>query len=214
MAIYLLWYTFEMKIAILGGSFDPPHLGHIFMARQIKETFGMDEVWLMPLFKQGFDRFFEKKLSSYEDRFEMVKLLEDDFIKASTFEKDENPSSRTIETLEKLIKKYPNDEFFWVMGTDQLINIQKYFEWEKIIKNHNLIIFPREYLLPDLHEIVLKNLNEDKIPENVYVMDAKDLILTNLSSTKIRNRAQKGLPIDYMVSKEVYDFIKLKNLYV
>jgi len=203
-----------MKIAILGGSFDPPHLGHVFMARQIKETFGMDEVWLMPLFKQGFDRFFEKKLSSYEDRLEMCKLIENEFIKSSTFEKDENPSSRTIETLEKLRLKYPKDEFFWVMGTDQLLNIQKYFEWEKIIKNHNLIIFPREYLLPDLHEIVLKNINLEKVPINIFVMDAKDLILTNISSTKIRNRVHKKLPVDYMVSNEVDNFIKSNKLYI
>lgn len=211
----MLWYTLvNMRIAVLGGSFDPPHLGHIFMARQIKETYNIDEVWLLPLFKQGFDRFFEKKLSSFEDRYAMCKLIENEFIKASTFEKDENPSSRTIETLEKLIISYPNDEFFWVMGTDQLINIQKYYEWEKIVKKQNLIIFPREYLLPDLHEIVLKNLNVKKIPENIFVMDSKDLILTNISSTKIRNRVNKNLPIDYMVSKEVNNFIKLNKLYV
>ncbi len=203
-----------MKIAVLGGSFDPPHLGHIFIARQIKETFNMDEVWLLPLFEQGFDRFFEKKLSSFEDRYKMAKFLENDFIKASTFEKDENPSSRTIDTLEKLKSKYPNDDFFWVMGTDQLVSIQKYFQWEKITNNHNLIIFPREYLLPDLHEVVLKSLNVKKISKNIFVMDSKDLILTNISSTKIRNRAKKGLPIDYMVSKEVQNYIKSNKLYV
>lgn len=202
-----------MRIAILGGSFDPPHLGHIFMARQIKETYNLDAVWLLPLFKQGFDRFFEKKLSCYDFRLQMCKLIENSFIKASTFERDENPNSRTIETLEKLSVKYPEDDFFWVMGTDQLINIQKYFQWEKIIKKHNLIIFPREYLLPDLNEIVLKSLNVQEIPKNIYVMDAKDLILTNLSSTKIRNRVENDLPIDYMVSPQVNNFIKLNKLY-
>lgn len=203
-----------MKIAILGGSFDPPHLGHIFMARQIKEKFHMDEVWLLPLFKQGFDRFFEKKLSSFEDRLAMAKLLENDFIKASTFEKDENPTSRTIETLDKLKAKYPNDEFFWVMGTDQLVNIQKYFEWEKITRHNNLIIFPREYLLPDLDEIVKKNLGIREIPSNIFVMNDKGLILTNISSTKIRKRVMENLPIDYLVTKEVEKYIKENKLYV
>ena len=203
-----------MKIAVLGGSFDPPHLGHIFIARQIKEKFDMDEVWLLPLFKQGFDRFFEKKLSSFENRYAMAKLLENKYIKASTFEKDENPSSRTIETLTKLNAKYKKDEFFWVMGTDQLVNIQKYYEWEKITRENNLIIFPREYLLPDLDEIVKKSLSVKKIPSNIFVMNDKGLILTNISSTKIRSRVKDNLPVDYMVTKEVQDFIKSNKLYV
>ncbi len=73
----------NMKIAILGGSFDPPHLGHLLIAQQVIESVGVNQVWLMPNYDTStHHEIFQKKLSSPEDRLAMVKLLERETIKA------------------------------------------------------------------------------------------------------------------------------------
>lgn len=96
-----------MKVAILGGSFDPPHLGHILIARQVKEILGLDQVLLIPNFKHAFG----KIQSPAKHRLAMTKLLEDDFIKVSESELQRKGISFTIDTLNILESEYPNNKF-------------------------------------------------------------------------------------------------------
>lgn len=203
-----------MKIAILGGSFDPPHLGHIFIARQIKEFCGMNEVWFMPLYQPKFDKVFQKNLTGFTRRFEMAKLLEEKNLKVSDFEEKFNPASITINTLDLLTRKYPSHSFYWISGSDQLLNFKKYDKWQEIIKNHNIIFFPREYLLPDFEKMVKKNLELPNIPQNVILLQDNNLILTNISSTMIRNRIKAGLSIHNFVLEEVEKYIYKNKLYL
>src|SRR6185369_9653220 len=110
-----------MKIAVLGGSFDPPHLGHLFIASQVKELLHMDEVWLMPLYqKTKQDKIFHKSITDTNHRLAMTKFLKNAFIKVSDFEIKNNPSSYTLITLQKLQETYPEHEFYWILGSDQL----------------------------------------------------------------------------------------------
>src|SRR5581483_6286412 len=106
-----------MKIAILGGSFDPPHLGHILIARQVIERANMDEVWLMPNYNtSAHHAVFQKKLSPVADRLAMATLLEQKKIKASDFEIENNQKSLAIVTLTLLSKQYPEHTFYWITG--------------------------------------------------------------------------------------------------
>src|SRR5690348_1092340 len=106
-----------MKIAILGGSFDPPHLGHLFIASQVKELVGVDEIWLMPLY-QSHGGTFQKTLSSVKHRLEMTRLIESDDIKVSTFEIENNKTSYTIDTLTGISQQYPENTYYWIIGSD------------------------------------------------------------------------------------------------
>jgi nicotinate-nucleotide adenylyltransferase len=198
-----------MKIAILGGSFDPPHLGHYLIAQQVLEHCQLDQVWLMPAYHHPFLR----NLSDVHTRLAMVKMLETKNIKISDFEIEHNPTSYTIDTLNKLTEKYPDDSFYWITGSDQLENFHKYKDWKDIIAKHNLIIFPREWMLPHLEEIVKEKLMLKTIPENVIVLQNKNLITTNISSTKIRERLREGLSIQYLVQDKVGEFIIKNKLY-
>src|SRR5437016_3562095 len=82
-----LVYNTLVKIGILGGSFDPPHLGHYLIARQVLELTEVEEIWLLPYCTTAsFDKVFQKKLSLSSNRLEMTKLLEEKTIKASDFE--------------------------------------------------------------------------------------------------------------------------------
>ncbi len=198
-----------MKIAILGGSFDPPHLGHVFIVTQVKELLDMDQVWLMPAFHHPFDR----NLTDVHMRLSMTKLVESDTIKVSDFEIKHNPTSYTIDTLNALKVQYPSDTFYWITGSDQLEHFQKYKQWQDIVMQHNLIIFPREWMLPHLEEIVRDKLNLQSIPENVTVLHTKNLLLTNISSTKIRQRVKEKLPINLYVPAGVGEYIIKNKLY-
>jgi nicotinate-nucleotide adenylyltransferase len=203
-----------MKIGILGGSFDPPHFGHILMARQVLELTEIEEVWLMPVFSTTSQHtVFQKLLSSPNNRIAMAKFIQDQKIKISDFEIEKNKKSLTIETLKKLSKENPNDTFYWIVGSDRLATFHLWDEWQKIIEDYQLIIFPREHMLWELEKRVKESLQLQTIPENVIVLDNKELILTNISSTAIRERVKEGLPIDFLVPEKVEVYIKKNKLY-
>lgn len=199
-----------MHVAILGGSFDPPHLGHILIARQVKELLPVDQVWLMPCFNHTF----QKELSPSSDRLAMTKFLEEKNIVVSDFEITIKSLGITIETLRALSKKHPNDKFSWIIGSDQLEAFHKWEEWETLIREFSFIIFPREVALRSLPELVKKHLLLKAIPKNITFMQSDDLILMNISSTLVRKRVRKGLSIDLLVHPKVKEYIEDKKLYL
>lgn len=204
----------SMKIALLGGSFDPPHLGHVLIANQVKEHTDIDQVWLMPNYSTAaHHKIFQKQLSPAEDRLAMAKLLENDFIKACDFELMHNQTSITIITLEMLSQTYPEHEFYWITGSDKLETFHKYDRWEDIITQYKMIVFPREHMLWHLDERVREGLQLQTIPENVIVLHNKELLLTNVSSTAIRDRVRKNLSLEYLVPPPVEAYIKSHRLY-
>lgn len=197
-----------MKIAILGGSFDPPHIGHSLVALQIKEILKLDKIWLMPCFIHPFG----KKLSSASHRLSMTKYLEDKNIKVSNFEIENKKVSYTIDTLNALSKKYKNDIFYWILSSEDLEDFQKWKNWKKIVEKYNLIIFPRRPQI-NLKEKVKKCLNLKSIPDNIIIVSLNKLITASVSSTIIRERVRKDLPIAYMVPEKVEQFIAVNKLY-
>ncbi|MDO8620833.1 MAG: nicotinate (nicotinamide) nucleotide adenylyltransferase [Candidatus Levybacteria bacterium] len=197
-----------MKIAILGGSFDPPHIGHALAALQIRELLNLDQVWLMPCFIHPFG----KKLSNVNHRFAMAKCLENKNIKVSDFELRNKKISYTIDTLDALSKKYKNDIFYWILSSEDLESFQKWKNWQEIVGKYNLIIFPRRPQA-SLKEKVKKCLSLKSIPDNITVISLDKLVTTGISSTIIRERVKKNLPITYMVPEEIENFILTNNLY-
>ncbi len=204
----------QMKIAILGGNFDPPHLGHYLIALQVKEFLQMDQTWLMPLYHNtAHDTSFHKPLSDVEHRMNMAKVLENEFIKVSDFEIQHNPTSYTIDTLQQLEMLYPTDTFYWITGSDKLKSFQKYHQWEELLKMYNHIFFPREHMLWHLEEKVKEGLHLQTIPKNIIILGNKDLVLTNVSSSIIRQRVKNSLSIHYLVPQAIEDYIKEHKLY-
>jgi len=204
-----------MRIAILGGSFDPPHIGHLLIARQVLEYTDVDQVWFMPVYStSAHHEVFQKNLSSPEDRLAMSQFVEDEKIKISDFEIKQNKKSITIDTLRELSQHYPEHTFYWIAGSDRLETFHLWDNWREIIADYHLIIFPREHMLWHLEERVKEALQLQTIPENVIVLQNKELILTNLSSTVIRKRVKTGLPINFLVPKKVEEYINEHKLYV
>jgi nicotinate-nucleotide adenylyltransferase len=128
-----------MNIAILGGSFDPPHNGHLFIAREMKERYGMDEVWFIPCAIHPF----QKPLTASHHRLAMLKLVENSYIKLYEYELQKKSVSYTIETLDFISKKFPKHSLTLVIGSDQIPMFQKWKKWERLIKQYPIIVYPR-----------------------------------------------------------------------
>lgn len=198
-----------MKIAILGGSFDPPHIGHMLLANQVKEKLDIDKVWLMPCFIHPFN----KKLSPCKHRLNMVKLLENKNIESSDFEIKQKGVSYTIETLKKFSKIYPSDKFFWVISSSELEFFPKWKDWQEIVEKFRLIIFPRNINLKELKDKARGYLGYNKSNRRIIILDSQDLILTNISSTEIKKRIRRNLSISSLVSGDVEKYILKNKLY-
>lgn len=205
--------SYNMKIAILGGAFDPIHIGHYLVAQQVKEQMKMDEVWLMVCYSY-FPEFPDKfqRITSYEERFRMAVEYAGKELIVSDFEEKYNKRSRTIDTLRLLRTHYPQDTFYWIIGSDALPTFTLWNHWEELVHDHNLIVFPRDTDFETLERRVKESFKLKTIPSNITVLQGK-LIVSTISSTHVRERVRKGLPIERFVSKEVRESIVKKGLY-
>jgi nicotinate-nucleotide adenylyltransferase len=190
-----------MKIGILGGSFDPPHFGHLSLSQQLLKANIVDEVWLSPCFSHAFD----KKMSWVENRVAMAKLLTNNKIKMSEIEAKRERTSYTIETLEALSQLHPQHVFFWIMGSDQVPLFTKYKNWQKILGKYNLIVFPRENMI---------NTEIKNIKNHIIFLDPKEFKIINASSTEIREKVKMGKSISGLVPQSIAQYISEQRLYL
>lgn len=198
-----------MKIGILGGAFDPPHLGHLIVSEQIREYLNLDEVWLVPVYSHPFN----KNLSSTLHRLAMSKLVETDYIKASDFEFKKNKSSITVKTMQLLEKKYPNDTFCWCMGSDLLKDFHKWDEWKKLVTDYNIVVYPRGTGILDLEKHVSETFEFDNLPKNITVFNHSDVVISNISSTLVRTRIKQRKSIRYIVPDSIINYINKNKLF-
>ena len=203
-----------MKIAILGGAFDPIHIGHYLVAQQVKEQMKMDDVWLMVCYSY-FPEFPDKlaRITSYEERFKMATLGSHGDLTVSDFEEKYNKRSRTIDTLRLLRKHYPHDTFYWIIGSDALPTFRLWNHWEELVKDHNLVVFPRDTDFKTLEKRVKQSFGLKSILKNITILEG-NLIVSTVSSTHVRERALKGLPIIPLVGNTVRKFIDENKLYL
>ncbi len=198
-----------MKIAILGGSFDPPHFGHWLVANQTKELLNLDQIWLMPCASHPF----HKITSSAEHRLEMTRFLANKQIKITDYEIKKNKTSYTIDALDYFQKKYPKDKFFLIIGSDQIKNFNKWKNWQEIINKYSLIVFPREKNHLDLKARFQRCTGLKVIPKSIKFLDHQDVVISNISSTLIKTRLKMKESVLHFVPEKVARYIKNHHLY-
>ena len=194
-----------MKIAVLGGSFDPPHFGHKILAEKIINELNFDKVLIIPCF----DHDFGKKLSPAKNRLQMTKLLRKKQIEVSDIEIKRGGVSISIDTLIELGKQHPNDNFYWVLGSDQLSDFHKWDYWEKIISDFGLIVAKRDNE-KNLSQKIRKDLDLEKLPKEIIILKAD---IPNISSTEVRERTKQNKSIHTLVPEKVEEYIIKHNLY-
>ena len=181
-------------VGILGGTFDPPHEGHLFISKFAKIKLDVGEVWWIvtttnPLKKNKID---------YIERLKKVKkFLTNQHIKVLEI-KDLSKNIYTVDLLEYLFKKFPQKKFVWLMGSDSLANFHLWRDWKKIFYNIPIAIFDRPpYSLSISKAKAILYFKEDRINSKLsrnlkFMKPPKWLFLTGLtnlqSSTKIRQK--------------------------
>ncbi|WP_339023189.1 nicotinate-nucleotide adenylyltransferase [Spiroplasma endosymbiont of Crioceris asparagi] len=188
-----------MKIALLGGTFDPFHADHLSIIKQCKEVLKFDEVWVIPTFQNPFKLAVK---STPEDRINMINLGINklDYVKVVDKEIKSKAPSYTFDTVKWLKKEYPNNEFTFIIGSDQLQNLEQWHRFEELLKEVNFICFER---MTTNFDIANKY--------NVQVIKFNNL---HLSSTKLRDAVEmsKQLPVvnEYINNKLLYLASRLK----
>jgi len=190
-----------MQVGLLFGTFDPIHIGHLALSNYIKEFFPLDEIWFIvsPLspFKMNFN------LTNENHRLNMVNIAikKIPFFKCLDIEFHLPKPSYTINTLNFLSTNYKNLSFYLIMGSDNYINLNKWYNYQEIITNYKIIVYPRDDF----------NLNkEKKLKENIYFINAPKI---EISSTFIRNSLKENKNILCFLPDGVYEYIKENKLY-
>lgn len=187
-----------MNIAVLGGSFDPVHLGHYLITKQILEVRkDIDKIFLVPAFKHQW----KPIQANIKDRINMLRSLETDKIEISEIEIKRGGVSYTLDTVKEL-KNITKSFIYWIVGSDILFEFNRWKKTEELLKLTTFLVFPRDpYHLPE------------KVPSGFEVINDKHLITTNISSTIIRQRVKTGKSIKYLMPKEVEEYIVKHKLY-
>lgn len=164
-----------MKVGILGGSFNPPHAGHIHISKLALKKLGLNQVWWIvakqnPL-KENHEKSYEKRLNLCAEILQKERRI---LIQKS----DEIYSYKLLENLQK---KFPQIEFFWIMGGDNLENLHKWKNYRQFIKSVKIAIFSREKTLMNIQKMPAWNFLKNYKPQIFWTENL------DISSTKIRN---------------------------
>ena len=191
-----------MKIGFLGGSFDPVHFGHLMAAQDALEHGGLDRLMFVPAaqapLKPGVVQ------ASAVHRLAMLEsaLGQDDRFGISDYELRRGGISYTVETVRYFISQFPNDRLCWVVGEDQLSGLHRWKEIERLVGWVEFIVLGRPGHKWD---------GAPSIPG--LRMHRCTGHLLEMSSTEIRERARRGLPLDYFMPHKTIEYVKETGLY-
>lgn len=201
-----------MKIGIYGGTFSPPHYGHVKAADAFFMCERLDRLMIIPTFIPPHKS--EEFEVSPDDRLEMCILaFSGKGYEVSDIELRRKGRSYTFDTLTELRKKYVNDELLFLCGTDMLLSFDRWYRFEEIFGLCTLVCMRRE---EDISGEITKKINEkiscfrEQYAAKVRLINVEPI---EISSTEIRNRILENENVSSMLPDGVYDFIKKKGLY-
>ncbi|MDW5300556.1 MAG: nicotinate-nucleotide adenylyltransferase [Sedimentibacter sp.] len=197
------------KVGIMGGTFDPIHLGHLVIANEVLNIFKLDEIIFIP---SGNPPHKNGTKASSQDRYLMATLatLSNNKFTVSDIEIKNPEKSYTLNTIAELINIYTDTEFYFITGADAIINLPNWREPEKLLKLCKFIAVSRPGISK---EIVEENIAaiEKNFNGNIELLQAPML---QISSTDIRNRFKNGKSAKYLLPESVEQYIIKNNLYL
>ncbi len=186
-----------MKIALLGGSFSPPHIAHQVACLYLLEAEGFERVWMVPCFRHAFS----KELVDFEERVAMCGLCARPFagrVVVSEVERvvGDGGVSRTVNTLDYLNAHYPQHDFSLVIGSDILPEIDYWKDFDRIREKYPIMVLARPGY---------------PVPEGDWRVSPA--VFPGISSTAIRDRLSAGSSVNGMLPRSVIDYIQKNGLY-
>jgi nicotinate-nucleotide adenylyltransferase len=191
-----------MRVGVLGGTFDPPHIGHLIVASDVCEGLALDRLLFVPAatppHKQG------RVLATAEQRLEMVRAATagDDRFVVDDVELRRGGESYSVDTLRELRAREPDAEIFFIIGVDQLREFDSWREPGAIVRLATLVVASRA--------------GEDAGAVNgvaAYPVLPVRVTRIDLSATDVRNRVRDGVSIRYLVPDAVIEVIEREGLY-
>ncbi|WP_034671651.1 nicotinate (nicotinamide) nucleotide adenylyltransferase [Epilithonimonas caeni] len=198
------------KIGLFFGSFNPIHIGHLILANYILENSDMQELWFVVSPQNPFKD--KKSLLKDHNRLDMVQLAIRNYpkMRASNVEFSLPTPSYTIDTLTYLKEKHPDFSFSLIMGEDNLGSLHKWKNYELLLKNHQIIVYPR-ILGEEKKDEVFESLRLTVAQhENIHQIDAP---IIELSATEIRNMIKEGKNVRPMLPPEVFEYLDGSSFY-
>lgn len=184
------------RIGILGGTFDPPHIGHLIIAEEVRLALDLEEIWFIPTstppHKGG------TKTAS-DDRVAMTEIAIKDnpFFKLNTIELTRTGRSYTIDTIRELKERYPDCAFYFIIGADMVEYLPNWMDIDDLVRLVQFVGVKRTgYELVTHYDILMV-----------------DIPLIDISSSSIRDRLAKRWSAKYFISDEVYAYIRREKLY-
>ena len=197
------------RYGMMGGTFNPIHLAHLYIAYEAKEALNLDKVIFMVAGNPPHKK--ESTVIDSKYRYNMVERAIEEYpgIEISDYEIQKQGYSYTYETLKYLKGQEEDVEVFFIAGADSLMDIEKWKNPELVLNNCTFVAFNRgEYTKETLEEQKVKLQN--KYNSNIVLLD---IINLDISSSMIRKRIIEGKRVDFFISKKVMEYIKENNLY-
>jgi nicotinate-nucleotide adenylyltransferase len=199
-----------LRLGVLGGTFDPPHVGHLMLAEEARQALELDQMLFVPAGAPW--RKAARKLSPREDRLAMVQLAVGDspHFAISILEIEREGPSYTAETLAALHQNLTDDsEIFFILGQDSLADLPNWREPQRIISLARLAVAARTDW-----EAAKEDVLEKEVPGLSQRLVWLDMPRIGISSTAVRDRVRQGLSIRYWVPPAVEEYIRQHGLYV
>lgn len=199
-----------MKIGLMGGTFNPVHLGHLLISEYIRENFPLDLIIFIPSGNPP-----HKDLDHVIDanhRYNMVNLAIKDnpYFTISDIEIKRSGKSYTIDTIDEIKKRFPNDSIYFIIGGDSLYNLTTWKDYRSLFIKTSFILIDRHGIEENKMINYIKELKEE-FGANIDFIDGPQI---EISSTNIRKNLINNKSIKYMVTKEVEDYITKNRLYL
>lgn len=199
------------RIGIVGGSFNPVHIAHLIIADRFVEQMQLDTCLFVPAYQSPFKTGQAVPDATPEQRLTMVQraIAQNRMFTVSDVEIRRGGVSYTIDTVRHVRTTHPHAEIYLLIGSDQAIEFVRWRDWEQIVREAQLCIVRRPFLLtPEMEARTTETLTVDgRAP--VWISAP----LLEVSSTEIRHRVAAGKTINYLTVKAVRDYIAEQGLY-
>lgn len=191
-----------MKIGLYFGTFNPIHIGHLIIANHMAEYSDLEKIWMIVTPHNPLKN--KKTLLDDHERLQLVNLATEDYpkIKPSDIEFKLPQPNYTVNTLAHLQDKFPQHEFSLIMGEDNLKSLHKWKNYEVILKNYPIYVYPR--ISSELENSTFRN------NPNIHFIDAP---IVEISSTFIRENIKNKKNVQPLLPLKVWEYIDHNNIY-